>query len=190
MPKRKQKSFEEIVLASRDQERERLGAAIAASRGPLPYGKVASEDDQDALWMTMDGRLQDDAALLQLTLPKEQGGQGLTPLAASLARWKNRADLMGVGVLPIDEQIKYAEKRAQRCAERGVPVTVDWGPAGPPMTPAATAPQQQMPPMQQPPPDPAQQMPPAPRSGGPMPNMQPQQQQMPSAVGLPSMVGG
>lgn len=189
MPKRKQKSFEEIVLASREQERERLGAAIAASRGPLPYGKVASEDDQDALWMTMDGRLQDDAALLQLTLPKEQGGQGLTPLAASLARWKNRGDLMGVGVLPIDDQIKYAERRARRCAEKGVPVTVDWGPAGPPMTPAQSAPQQQVPQMQPPPPDPAQQMPPAAMPGGPMPNMQPRQQ-TPPAPGMPPTMGG
>lgn len=183
MPKRKQKSFEEIVLASRDQERKRLGAAIAASRGPLPYGKVASEDDQDALWMTMDGRLQDDAALLQLTLPKEQGGQGLTPLAASLARWKNRGDLMGVGVLPIDDQIAYAERRARRCAEKGVPVTVDWGPAGPPMTPAAPAPQPTapQPPMQ----PPAQgQMPPA-----AVPDMQPQQQ-TPPAPGMPPAVGG
>lgn len=155
MPRKSRKniSFEEIVLRQRELERERYGAAIAASRGTMPFGHDATEEEQDALWMTMDANLKDDAALFQLTLPQEQGGKGMTPLGASLARWKNRADLMGVGVDTIDEQIAYAEKRTKRCAERNVPVTLDWGPAGPPMQsveqpqqPHAPQPQPQMPP--------------------------------------------
>jgi hypothetical protein len=155
MPRRRQKSFEELVLEHRDAQRNQYAEALAGMRGPVPYGREVSEEDQDHLWMVMDANLQDDAAVMQLTLPPDQGGKGMTPLAASLARWKNRADLMGVGVATIDEQIEYAKKRAARVAARGTPVTLDWGPGGrplpqnqqpqPPAAPPQVPPQDQMP---------------------------------------------
>jgi hypothetical protein len=112
------KSFEEMALEARAQERARYGAALAAERGPMPYGTTLGEDQQDELWMKDNPQYRDPQAFLMLTLPKEAGGMGLTPLAASLEKYPERRRLYEGAGASISDHIRYAETRQKRIAEK------------------------------------------------------------------------
>jgi hypothetical protein len=59
------------------------------------------------------------SAFLRLMVPKEMGGQGLTPLAASYTKYPNRQQLAeGSGDGGIDAQAAYAEHRQQRISKK------------------------------------------------------------------------
>jgi hypothetical protein len=108
------KAFEELVLEYRDRSRQRYGKGLSEMRGPMAYGKTLSEQEQDDLWMHADPQYRDPQAFALLTLPKEQGGQGLTPLAASYKKYPDRQRLVEGAGREIEAQIKYAEKRRKR----------------------------------------------------------------------------
>lgn len=108
------KSFEERVLEARALERDRYGSALADERGPMPYGKTLSEAQQDEMWAYMDPALADPQAFLLLTMPPEQGGEGLTPLAASYRRYPERRTLIEGAGAGIEAQVEYAARRQKR----------------------------------------------------------------------------
>lgn len=114
----KEQAFETLVLEKRGKERQQYGAALAAVRGPALGSSKRSEADQDRLWMQTDSRFDDPAAFARLTVPREQGGMGLTPLAASYMKYKNRQRMIEAAGSSIDEQIAYAEHRRKRMLER------------------------------------------------------------------------
>ena len=116
MPERA--SFEEMVLAERAREREKYGAAMAAEKGRLPFGKDLTEQQQDELWMELDPQWADPAQAMQLIAPKEQGGMSLTPLAASLVRYPRRRDLYEGEGPSIEDHIRYANRRRDRIAKK------------------------------------------------------------------------
>lgn len=133
----KHRSFEQMVLEARAVERERYAGALANARGPMAYSKTLSEDDQDEMWQYMAPEYADPAAFARLTLPKDRGGQGLTPLAASLERYPHRRLLYEGAGRSIEDQIKYSRTRQERIAAKGLGAV----PAAPvaPALPAAEA---------------------------------------------------
>ena len=81
---------------------------------------------------------------LRLLAPPEQGGQGLTPLAASYEKYPYRRFLVEGAGPDIQSQIKYAQQRQQRTANQPPPAPQPLGqPAqdvalsGPPAMPGA-----------------------------------------------------
>lgn len=75
-----------------------------------------------------------------LVTPKEMGGQGLTPLAASYMRRPFRKDLIEGAGVEIEQQIEYAKLREKRAREKQQPEQPTMGAT--PATPAPTPPQE------------------------------------------------
>jgi hypothetical protein len=113
-----QRSFEGMVLAARAQDRERYGTALAAVRGPAPNSKTLTEQQQDEMWAYADPQWADPMAFGMLMLPQEQGGEGLTPLAASYRKYPHRQLLVEGAGASIDDQIAYADSRRKRMLAR------------------------------------------------------------------------
>jgi hypothetical protein len=112
------KAFETMVLDARAKERKAYGSALAAERGPMPGGSPKTEDQQDELWQHMDPQYADPHAFALLMVPKEQGGQGLTPLAASYTRYPNRQMLVEGAGADIESQTAYANTRRDRIQQK------------------------------------------------------------------------
>lgn len=123
---KKPSSFEELVLQERGKEREQFGKALAAERGAAPFSKTTNEDEQDRLWMFVAPAFrgpQGDQMLIQLVKPAEQGGGGLTPLAASLEKYPHRRLLYEGAGESIEDHIAYATHREERIAEKQAATT-------------------------------------------------------------------
>jgi hypothetical protein len=61
------------------------------------------------------------SAFLRLMLPPEAGGAGLTPLAASLRKYKYRQPLYEAAGADLESQITEAKRRAERSQQRQAP---------------------------------------------------------------------
>lgn len=128
------KAFEDMVAEARSLDLVRMGDALAEAQGPPPYAEEVDEDELDWLWEFRDPNA---PSVEALTLPKEQGGSGLTPFQASMVLYPYRGPSMEAagGGVDTPEAVAFAKRRRERIMAKSqkAPKEEVWQSQSPPL---------------------------------------------------------